>query len=49
MLIALLRIHGFWRLTAVRVHRGKLFRALDMLTDGKTLREVARETRLSFT
>jgi len=33
----------------VRVHRDKLFRALDMLANGKTAREVSRETGLSFT
>jgi len=33
----------------VHVHRDKLFSALEMLADGRTVREVARETGLSFT
>jgi len=33
----------------VCVHRDKLFKALDMLASGKTTREVAKETGLSFT
>ena len=33
----------------VRVHRDKLFKALDMLANGKTTREVANEKGLSFT
>ena len=33
----------------VRVHRDKVFRALDMLAEGRTVREVAKDVSLSFT